>query len=121
MAEKLIAWDRLVRYIPVGDRDKIAYGEPILQDDEANEIANLAAAGKLRVRVLHGSDPLSARPTGEEAIVWKLLGPLEPKDVRIVRCIGLNYKTHSTGPPLSKETNTSQVVNQNRQLTRDCE
>jgi hypothetical protein len=24
------------------------------------------------------------------------LGPLEPTDVPIIRCIGLNYKTHST-------------------------
>lgn len=95
MPPKIVAWDRLVRYVPAGNGGEVAYGEPILQDYEVNDIAKLAAEGRLRVRELRGSDPLSAEPTGEEATVGKLLGPLEPKDVRILRCIGLNYKTHS--------------------------
>ena len=95
MSQQLVAWNRFVRYVPEGNTGEISYGEPILEDFEVNDISRLAAEGQLKVRVLHGSGPLSAKPTGEEATVGKLLGPLEPKDVRIVRCIGLNYKTHS--------------------------
>jgi hypothetical protein len=95
MSQKIVAWHRFVRYIPAGNEGEVAYGEPIVQGDQVNDIAKLAAEGNLKVRVLRGPDPLSAKPTGEEATVGRLLGPLEPKDVRIVRCIGLNYKTHS--------------------------
>lgn len=95
MSQQLVAWKRLVRYLPDGSEGDPSYGEPILGDSEINDVSTLAANGKLRVRVLRGSDPLSAEPTGEEATVGKLLGPLEVKDVRYIRCIGLNYKTHS--------------------------
>jgi hypothetical protein len=47
------------------------------------------------VKVLEGNDFLSAALTGEEDIVRELLGPLRPQDVPIIRCIGINYMTHS--------------------------
>jgi hypothetical protein len=50
----------------------------------------------LQVKVLQGDHPLSAIPTGQIEMVARLLGPLEPSNVPIIRCIGLNYKTHST-------------------------
>jgi hypothetical protein len=94
MASDLVAWDRLVRYVPKGGTE-IRYGEPILQSGHLGEIAELARNGQLHVTVLKGDDPLEARPTEETEIVGTLLGPLKPRNVPIVRCIGLNYKTHS--------------------------
>lgn len=91
---KLVAWDRLVRYCPV-DGDDIRYGQPILTKGQEMEISQLAQAGKLEVEVLDGPSPFDVSPTGRVERVGRLLGPLRPQDVPIVRCIGLNYKTHS--------------------------
>lgn len=98
MSTKLVFWDRLVRYIPEGD-STIRYGEPIVKEDQVDAIAQLAQDGKLEVTVLEGNDPLSAKSTGKREKVAKLLGPLRPGDVPIIRCIGLNYTTHSKTPP----------------------
>ena len=93
----LTAWDRLVRYVSAKD-GKVRYGEPIVSDSKP-DIDRLAQDGKLEVTVLEGANPLDAKPTGEKDTVKQLLGPLTPKDVPIIRCVGLNYKTHSTFPP----------------------
>jgi hypothetical protein len=37
----------------------------------------------------------ATRVTDEVVTVHKLLGPLTKEDVPILRCVGLNYKTHS--------------------------
>lgn len=74
---------------------KVRYGEPIVSDSKP-DIDQLAQDGKLEVTVLEGANPLEAKPTGEKDTVKQLLGPLTPKDVPIIRCVGLNYKTHST-------------------------
>ncbi|KAJ8117606.1 hypothetical protein OPT61_g1251 [Boeremia exigua] len=102
MSSKLVSWERLVRYIPKGSNQTVRYGDPIVSDSDVDKIARLAEEGKLEVKVLEGDHPLSARPNGETDKVAKLLGPLEPGDVPIIRCIGLNYKTHilETGRPL---------------------
>jgi hypothetical protein len=96
MAQKQVAWDRLVRYIPQGPEQIVRYGDPIMTGAEADLITQKAEEGSLEVKVLHGDNPLDARPTGEIDKVARLLGPLEAADVPIIRCIGLNYKTHST-------------------------
>lgn len=95
----LTAWDRLVRYVSAKD-GKIRYGEPIVSDSKP-DIDQLAQDGKLEVKILDGPNPIEARPTGEQDTVKQLLGPLTAKDVPIIRCVGLNYKTHS------KSTSTS--------------
>jgi len=89
----LTQWDRLVRYVSAKD-GRVRYGEPIV-DGEA-DIDQLAAEGALKVKVLEGPSALTAAPTGEEDQVKELLGPLTPAEVPIVRCTGLNYKTHSS-------------------------
>ncbi|KAG4437101.1 hypothetical protein IFR05_007399, partial [Cadophora sp. M221] len=99
---RLVQWDRLIRYTAedgVNDR----FGEPILPESGDEDIAALASKGQLQVKICEGSDgPLSMRPTPRIDTVKTLLGPLKPKDVPIIRCIGLNYKTHilETGRPL---------------------
>lgn len=109
MASKLVSWDRLVRYIPADGSADVRYGDPILPDGSTgSEIVEWAEQGKLQVKVLEGSDYLSATPTDRTEAVKALLGPLEPRDVPIVRCIGLNYKSHSTSRmPLSHLNTTS--------------
>lgn len=100
MTSPLTAWNRLIRYVSARD-GSIKYGEPILTEGEKNpDIDALALAGGLKVKVLQGENPIVAKPTGEEDEVKKggLLGPLTPKDVPIVRCVGLNYRTHSMLP-----------------------
>jgi len=95
MSPNLVAWNRFVRYAPKGAEDTIRYGDPIITDSEIDNISQLADEGSLKVKVLQGAHPLDAKPTGEVDTVSKLLGPLEPENVPIIRCIGLNYKTHS--------------------------
>jgi hypothetical protein len=92
-SSSLTKWDRLVRYVSAKD-GKTKYGEPIVDDGKA-DIDDLAQKGELKVKVLEGSTPFDAAPTGEQDEVKTLLGPLTPKDVPVVRCTGLNYKTHS--------------------------
>jgi len=97
MSANLVSWTRLVRYIPEGN-STVHYGEPIIKENEVDAIAQLAQDGNLEVIVLEGDDPMSAKPTGKKEKVAKLLGPLRPGDVPIIRCIGLNYTTHSKMP-----------------------
>ena len=82
-----------MRYVSAKD-GKIRYGEPIVSDAKP-DIDQLAQDGKLEVKILDGPTPVHAKATGEQDIVKQLLGPLTPKDVPIIRCVGLNYKTHS--------------------------
>lgn len=95
MAEPLVHWNRLVRYVSAKD-GIIRFGEPILASDDA-DIDQLASEGSLRVKVFEGATPLTARPSphAEEEQVGTLLGPLAPEHVPILRCVGLNYRTHS--------------------------
>ncbi|KAF2188153.1 hypothetical protein K469DRAFT_567098 [Zopfia rhizophila CBS 207.26] len=101
MTSKLVSWTRLVRYVALEAEGTVRYGEPILSD-ETNDISKLVSSGQLKVKVCEGNDPLAANPTEQIQTVKTLLGPLEAKDVPIIRCIGLNYKTHilETGRPL---------------------
>ncbi|OAL05584.1 hypothetical protein IQ06DRAFT_300701 [Phaeosphaeriaceae sp. SRC1lsM3a] len=96
MSTKLVAWERFVRYVPQGLNQAVRYGDAIIEGSEVDHIAEIAEEGRLEVKVLKGDHPLNATPTGQTEKVARLLGPLEPADVPIIRCIGLNYKTHST-------------------------
>lgn len=95
MSSKPVAWERFIRYIPQGQDQVVRYGDPIIRESEIDQIAQIAEEGRLEVKVLQGDHPLDATPSGKTDKVARLLGPLEPDDVPIIRCIGLNYKTHS--------------------------
>lgn len=92
MAPLNLPWKRLVRYSSSSDR-AVKYGEPIAALD--TDITKLAQEGKLQVQQFVGTDPLHLEKTDLVEDVARLYGPLEPKDVPIIRCIGLNYKSHS--------------------------
>ncbi|PIB02978.1 Fumarylacetoacetate hydrolase domain-containing protein 2 [Cercospora beticola] len=89
------AWTRLIRYVSAQD-GATRLGDPIIPSSETShpDIDALALSGNLKVKVLEGRVAVQATPTGQEDTVKTLLGPLTPQDVPIVRCIGLNYKTH---------------------------
>ncbi|KAF4636505.1 hypothetical protein G7Y89_g1575 [Cudoniella acicularis] len=74
--------------------DQFKYGEPIISSS-TEDIVELARTSQLKVKVCEGNEPFTAKPTERVETVKTLLRPLDPKDVPIIRCIGLNYKTHS--------------------------
>lgn len=87
------SWSRLVRY-QSAESGPVQFGEPIVSDGNA-DISGLARTGQLQVTVYEGSNPFSLQPTARTEAVHRLLGPLAPEHVPIIRCIGLNYKSHS--------------------------
>nr|OQO24550.1 hypothetical protein B0A51_06799 [Rachicladosporium sp. CCFEE 5018] len=87
-----VPWDRLVRYISANDSAE-RYGEPIIESPDL-DIAAAARDGQLKVKILEGNGPLTVQPTDKVDRVKTLLGPLRDQDVPIIRCIGLNYKSH---------------------------
>ena len=105
----LTKWNRLVRYRSA-KTGQVRYGEPVA--DLTTDIDQLAADGLLKVQPLEGSNWLSVTPSDEEEDdVKELLGPLTPKDVPVVRCTGLNYRSHSGSQSLLnniRQTNTGE-------------
>lgn len=99
MAPQKLPWDRLVRFVSATD-NTIHYGEPIVDKDQEEKIAELAKKGNLKVTVFTGSDPASVERTDKTDTAKSLLGPIEAKNTPIMRCIGLNYKSHSTRKPV---------------------
>ncbi|KAF4548077.1 Fumarylacetoacetate (FAA) hydrolase-like protein 2 [Elsinoe fawcettii] len=93
MAPVKVSWDRLIRYVSATD-NAIHYGEPLVAAADVEKIPQLANEGKLEVKVLDGSEPITLQPTGKTDKVKTLLGPIEPLNTPIMRCIGLNYKSH---------------------------
>ena len=87
-----LAWKRLIRFLV--DDGQIHYGEPDI--DNIDELANLYKLNSLTAKLLHGDlfDP-SANIAQQSIHVKKILGPLEPAQVPLVKGIGLNYISHS--------------------------
>lgn len=88
-----VQWERLIRFIATDDR--VLYGEPILPS-LTFDLGYTTAETKLQARVIEGDiyDP-SCLVTDEVVTVRSLLGPLTRDDVPILRCVGLNYMSHS--------------------------
>lgn len=97
MSSLVVPWDRLIRFVSASD-GSIKYGEPLISDSDADNISVLASEGVLEARVLAGCDPLAVIATDKIERVARLLGPLDVENVPIIRCIGLNYKSHSMTP-----------------------
>lgn len=92
-----VAWQRLIRFVSTDGRT--LRGEPILPTPEF-DIGDTVEQTRLQARVIDGDDVYdttgATRVTEEVVTVKTLLGPLTPGDVPILRCVGLNYATHST-------------------------
>lgn len=96
-----VPWKRLIRF--VANDGRVLRGEPILPH-EGYDLGDTTEETKLKANVVVGSDIYDTsgktRVTDEAVVVKKLLGPLAPEDVPILRCVGLNYATHSKLPRL---------------------
>ena len=91
-----LPWKRLIRFVSTDGRT--LRGEPILPS-EGFDLGSTTEDTKLQARVISGDDIYNTlgktKVTDEVVTVQKLLGPLTPGDVPILRCIGLNYAKHS--------------------------
>ncbi|KAK6209865.1 5-carboxymethyl-2-hydroxymuconate isomerase [Colletotrichum tabaci] len=83
-------WDRLIRF--VDDNDVEHFGEPQVQDE--SEFTALLDKNDLWAVIYDGASPVSPLTKGERVHVKALKPLLTPKDVPIIRCIGLNYVKH---------------------------
>ncbi|KAJ4300242.1 hypothetical protein N0V88_002914 [Collariella sp. IMI 366227] len=89
-----MSFDRIVRFVPKGEDNKILIGEP------ANSSVDVGVAVRkgedVQVKVYSGKSVLDAgSPTGETAVIGRVLSPLTREEVGTIRCIGLNYKKHA--------------------------
>ena len=92
----LVSWNRLIRFVATDGR--VLRGEPILPNPDF-DLGQTDENTRLQAKVIIGDDIYDTTGnTGvsdEVVTVKRLLGPLEQKDVDILRCVGLNYATHS--------------------------
>jgi len=91
---QIMAFSRLVRFVPKSDSSKILVGEPA---DSQQDVGLATRKGeKVEINVLSGSSALSpGLPTGNVEEVGRLLSPLSRDEVGTIRCIGLNYRQHA--------------------------
>ena len=91
-----VAWQRLIRFVATDGR--VLRGEPILPSPNF-DLGDTTEETGLKARVIEGDDIYDStgttRVTDEIVTVKTLLGPLSSTDVPIIRCVGLNYATHS--------------------------
>lgn len=91
-----VAWQRLIRFVATDGR--ILYGDPIMPSEQF-DLGTTTAQTALQAKVIKGDDPFDTTGTtkvsDEVVVVKRMLGPLTPENVPILRCIGLNYTPHS--------------------------
>lgn len=90
------AWQRLIRFEAAEGSTLV--GEPIMPSPDF-DLGNTTPGTKLRAKVIRGTDLFdttgATQVTNEVVTVKRLLGPLSSENVPIIRCVGLNYATHS--------------------------
>lgn len=86
-----MSWSRLIRFSDFSGRT--SFGEPCIEESK-DLISSLERKELCAIR-LEGDDPYSLTRTAERVRVECLFGVLEPEDVPVVKCIGLNYIRHS--------------------------
>ncbi len=93
--EGQLPWKRLIRFVSTDGR--ILRGEPILPSPDF-DLGTVTEESKLQAQIIAGDDIFDTSGktlvTDEVVTVKQLLGPLEAKDVPILRCVGLNYAKH---------------------------
>lgn len=91
-----VAWQRLIRFVATDGR--VLHGEPILPSPDF-DLGTTTEDTKLQAKIIKGNDLYdvtgATTVTDETVTVKSLLGPLTRSNVPILRCIGLNYATHS--------------------------
>lgn len=89
----MASWERLIRF--EDEAGNVQFGEPLFGSNDPSLINELADRGELEARCLVGSDLFSLSASTEVVKVKKLVTLLSPRDVPIVKCVGLNYMKHS--------------------------
>lgn len=87
----MASWSRIIRFLDFSNNEHL--GEPCV--DNSDEIENLLQSNNLWAVELTGSSLLGPLTRGAKVRVKSLGHILQPSDVPIIRCIGLNYLTHS--------------------------
>ncbi|XP_006456703.1 hypothetical protein AGABI2DRAFT_195714 [Agaricus bisporus var. bisporus H97] len=93
-------WTRLIRFVAAETR-RVHIGQPV---DPKLDIGYAAAKGQtIKAYEIVGSalDP-SAQVTKQTLTVDSLLAPLSNEEIKIVRCLGLNYSDHAEEAKLAK-------------------
>lgn len=90
-----VPWQRLIRFESSDGR--ILRGDPILPSEDY-DLGKLTPSTTLTAKVITGTDIYDTTGTtvvtDEIVSVKRILGPLEPREVPIFRCVGLNYAKH---------------------------
>ncbi|KAL6918562.1 hypothetical protein FSST1_010057 [Fusarium sambucinum] len=108
-----MTWSQLIRFLD--EKDEIHLGDAVAES--AEDLTNLLEAGNLTANELVGTELFDTKPTGKTIKVKKLLGPLTPKDVPIIRCVGLNYAKHIKETGRSPPPNPSIFIKPSRSVT----
>ena len=91
----LLPWKRLIRFVSTDGR--VLRGDPILPSLDF-DLGTVTESTKLQAHIISGDNIFDTsghtRVTDDVVTVKQLLGPLEAKDVPILRCVGLNYAKH---------------------------
>ncbi|KAL3480184.1 hypothetical protein BJX99DRAFT_267118 [Aspergillus californicus] len=83
-------WSRLIRFLDT-DRNP-QFGDPQISD--TTKLLSACAAGELHAIEYTGEDIFSLSQGVKLLQVKEILQILRPEDVRIIRCVGLNYMKH---------------------------
>ncbi|TFK55386.1 fumarylacetoacetate hydrolase [Heliocybe sulcata] len=100
MAAIKTQWTRLIRFV-AAETGLVHLGEPV----ERHLDVGLAAYEKKPIKayeVLGSALDPAAQVTKNVLTVKELLAPLEREEVKIVRCLGLNYADHAAEAKLAK-------------------
>ncbi|KAF9890057.1 hypothetical protein FE257_006737 [Aspergillus nanangensis] len=85
-----MSWSRYIRFRD--DDGMLREGEP--QIDSADELLTLLNTGELYAREISSDGLFEGKLEDRRLRVREVIGPLEPADVPIIRCLGLNYGSH---------------------------
>lgn len=86
-----MSWSRLIRFVDT--KGQTLFGDAIIE--KATDLTELLAKKELYALKYDGTSPFELSGPGDKVQVAKLLPILNPSDVPIVKCIGLNYMKHS--------------------------
>ncbi|KAF8076781.1 hypothetical protein FPV67DRAFT_1472650 [Lyophyllum atratum] len=100
MAPIRTQWTRLIRFV-ANETSRVHIGEPV---DATLDVGLAAHQGKtIKAYEIVGSAlDAGAQVTKKILTVKSLLTPLSPEQVKVVRCLGLNYSDHAAEANLAK-------------------
>jgi 2-keto-4-pentenoate hydratase/2-oxohepta-3-ene-1,7-dioic acid hydratase in catechol pathway len=100
MAPIRTQWSRLIRFV-AAETSRVHIGEPV---DASLDVGLAASEGKpIKAHEIIGSTLDSAAQVSSNVLtVAKLLTPLSNEEIKVVRCLGLNYSDHAAEAKMAK-------------------